>query len=65
MFRQHNSQDKKAKRTKNDLQNTTEKTKDGTPSTSLKTKAESYADNCFIFYSVFRYIKRSKRFLII
>ena len=25
----------------------------------------SYADNCFIFYSVFRFIKRSKRFLIV
>jgi hypothetical protein len=25
----------------------------------------SYADNCFIFYSVIRYIKRSKRFLIV
>jgi len=24
----------------------------------------SYADNCFIFYSVFRFIERSKRFLI-
>ena len=25
----------------------------------------SYADNCFIFYSVFRFMKRSKRFLIV
>jgi hypothetical protein len=36
--------------------------------TSLLTSGSetlSYADNCFIFYSVFRFIKRSKRFLIV
>ena len=36
--------------------------------TSLLTSGSetlSYADNCFIFDSVFRFIKRSKRFLII
>ena len=35
--------------------------------TSLLTSGSetlSYADNCFIFYSVFRFNKRSKRFLI-
>ena len=35
--------------------------------TSLLTSGSetlSYADNCFIFYSVFRFMKRSKRFLI-
>jgi hypothetical protein len=36
--------------------------------TSLLTSGSetlSYADNCFIFDSVFRFIKRSKRFLIV
>ena len=36
--------------------------------TSLLTSGSetlSYADNCFIFYSVFRFIERSKRFLIV
>jgi hypothetical protein len=36
--------------------------------TSLLTSGSetlSYADNCFICYSVFRFIKRSKRFLIV